>query len=132
MPGETAYSRPRRGGRSGVSAVRLQGTCQGKEGRHDLVVLSERFGLVLGSCLICRFLRLDNLLLTHLERHSLPETKTIPLERMDELFATDVRPWNAHRIAMEHIKDNMHVAETGNLSTSDMRLNHDGCVERDV
>ncbi|KAF9022137.1 general substrate transporter [Hymenopellis radicata] len=50
----------------------------------------------------------------------LPETKTIPLERMDELFATDVRPWNAHRIVMERIKDNMHVAETG-MSTPDFK-----------
>lgn len=29
-----------------------------------------------------------------------PETKQVPLERMHELFAPDVKAWNAHRVVM--------------------------------
>ncbi|THU92999.1 general substrate transporter [Dendrothele bispora CBS 962.96] len=35
----------------------------------------------------------------------LPETKQVPLERMNELFAPDVRAWNAHEIVMSRVRD---------------------------
>ncbi|KIY64929.1 general substrate transporter [Cylindrobasidium torrendii FP15055 ss-10] len=35
----------------------------------------------------------------------LPETKSIPLERMDELFGSDLRPWRAHGAVMQRIRD---------------------------
>ncbi|KAJ7599074.1 MFS quinate transporter QutD [Mycena floridula] len=45
----------------------------------------------------------------------IPETAQIPLERMDELFAPDVRAWNAHRIVRERMMDRMANAEQGKI-----------------
>lgn len=50
---------------------------------------------------------------SHLTKHSLasplqfiiPETKQIPLERMDELFAPGVKPWRAHRLVMAGVHE---------------------------
>ncbi|KAF8906077.1 MFS quinate transporter QutD [Mucidula mucida] len=45
----------------------------------------------------------------------LPETKQVPLEMMDELFASDVRPWNAHAKVIARMKDHMQAAEVGQM-----------------
>lgn len=35
----------------------------------------------------------------------LPETKQVPLERMEELFAPGLRPWRAHAVVMGRIHE---------------------------
>ncbi|KAK0189277.1 general substrate transporter [Armillaria mellea] len=45
----------------------------------------------------------------------LPETKQVPLERMDELFAPDVKAWNAHAIVTGRMKDHYQDAERGKV-----------------
>ncbi|KAF5360006.1 hypothetical protein D9758_007615 [Tetrapyrgos nigripes] len=46
----------------------------------------------------------------------LPETKQVPLERMDELFGSDVKAWNAHKIVMARM---IHQNDTSKNSFSD-------------
>ncbi|KAF8997709.1 quinate permease [Cyathus striatus] len=36
----------------------------------------------------------------------IPETKKVPLERMEELFASGLRPWKAHGIVIRRVKEN--------------------------
>ncbi|CAK5268045.1 unnamed protein product [Mycena citricolor] len=46
-----------------------------------------------------------------------PETKQIPLERMEELFASDLKPWKAHGVVMARVHENR-AAKTGNDAAS--------------
>lgn len=76
---------------------------------------------------------ITNFPLTALDQFFLPETKTVPLERMDELFGSDVRPWNAHAVVMSRMRDdramradNMSVPRmsTPDLKSEDEKLEH--------
>jgi hypothetical protein len=40
-----------------------------------------------------------------LSQFILPETKQVPLERMEELFAPGLKPWRAHGVVMGRIHD---------------------------
>lgn len=35
----------------------------------------------------------------------LPETKSVPLEQMDLLFSKDLKPWKAHSVVMQQLRD---------------------------
>ncbi|GLB38972.1 putative major facilitator superfamily, sugar transporter (TC 2.A.1.1) family protein [Lyophyllum shimeji] len=49
----------------------------------------------------------------------LPETKQIPLERMEELFAPGLKPWRAHAVVMARIQ------EDNSTSVHEERKSHD-------
>ncbi|KIY73967.1 general substrate transporter [Cylindrobasidium torrendii FP15055 ss-10] len=57
----------------------------------------------------------------------LPETKTVPLERMDELFASDVKPWRAHAIVTQRMQENRRLQSgistpMGSIKIEDQKL----------
>ena len=52
----------------------------------------------------------------------LPETKQIPLEMMDNLFAPGVKAWNAHAIVTGQMLDHLHAAETGKVVSPSMEV----------
>ncbi|CAK5268047.1 unnamed protein product [Mycena citricolor] len=47
----------------------------------------------------------------------IPETKQIPLERMEELFAPDLKPWRAHSTVIARVHES-HAARTGDDAAS--------------
>ncbi|KAK0238131.1 quinate permease [Armillaria nabsnona] len=47
----------------------------------------------------------------------LPETKQIPLEHMEDLFAPGVKPWHAHDIVMAKIRNETRMRVSGNNSS---------------
>jgi sugar porter (SP) family MFS transporter len=48
-----------------------------------------------------------------------PETKNVPLERMNELFAPGLKPWKAHGVVMSHTRDEIvHHEDAGHVSPS--------------
>ncbi|KAJ7302984.1 general substrate transporter [Mycena albidolilacea] len=48
----------------------------------------------------------------------LPETKQVPLERMEELFAPGVKPWKAHDIVMARVHETRQLRNEGKDSPS--------------
>ena len=56
-----------------------------------------------------------------------PETRGVPLERMDELFDGGHKPWRAHREVMGHLR-----SESGATGANDqsMDIHHDSREEK--
>ncbi len=57
----------------------------------------------------------------------LPESRQVPLERMNELFAPGVKPWKAHAIVMsrtrdERMADEGSVDQVASLSDLDRKI----------
>ncbi|KAF8211091.1 hypothetical protein K438DRAFT_1808793 [Mycena galopus ATCC 62051] len=61
----------------------------------------------------------------------LPETKQVPLERMEELFAPGVKPWKAHAIVMARVHETRQLRNdaSGKESPSSFEKNQDDRVE---
>jgi hypothetical protein len=60
----------------------------------------------------------------------IPETKNVPLEDMDRLFAPDLKRWKAHKIVMHEVRARGGLDIEGSSSLEDVKGGGGVMVER--